>query len=70
MRSFGRDSKQPWGRGARLTGMGNGSELLINVVSIAVPKLLTGTNQNGIWSVAPLDIRSTSSLDHRRRGRP
>jgi len=50
--------------------MGNVSELLINVVSIAVPKLLIGTNQNGIWSVAPLNIRGTSSLDHRRIGRP
>jgi len=50
--------------------MGNVSELLINAVSIAVPKLLLGTNQNGTWSVVPLVPRDTSSLDHRRRGGP
>jgi len=50
--------------------MGNVSELLINVVSIEVPKLLTGINQIGVWSDISLETRDTSSTDHRRRGGP
>jgi len=50
--------------------MGNICELLINVVNMTVLKLLSGTNQNGMWSVIPLETRDTSSIDRRRRGRP
>lgn len=39
------NSKQKWGKGARLAGMGNVSELLINLVTIEMPKLLLGINQ-------------------------
>lgn len=49
--------------------MSNVSELLINVVSSKVPKLLLGINQKGVWLVVPFETRGTSSLNHRRRGR-
>lgn len=42
--SFG-DSKQRWGRGARLADTVNICELLINLVTIEKPKLLLGFNQ-------------------------
>ncbi len=49
--------------------MANVSELLINLVSIAMPKLLLGINQNGVRSDNPLEYRVTSSSDRRGRGR-
>jgi len=63
------DSKQQRGQGARLTEMANVSELLINLVSIAMPKLLIGINQNGVRSDNSLEYRVTSSVDRRGRGR-
>ena len=39
---------------ARLDGMTNVSELLINIVNQVEPKLLTGSGQNGTWQVIPL----------------
>ncbi|MBR7540158.1 hypothetical protein KC221_28650, partial [Mycobacterium tuberculosis] len=45
-----------WGRGARLAGTDNASELLINTVMIEVPKLLTGTNQKVRGWLLRLDI--------------
>ncbi|AUT51876.1 hypothetical protein C2L66_08435 [Paraburkholderia caribensis] len=42
--AFG-DSQQQGGRGARLADRVNVSELLLNLVNNAVPKLLIGTNQ-------------------------
>jgi hypothetical protein len=53
-----------WDLGARLADMVNVSELLINIVSIVVPKLL-GTDQNGKRPVLPLDPRDTSSKRRR-----
>lgn len=64
------NSEQQWGEGARLMGMGSTSELLINVVTITVPKLLKGIYQNGKRSDTPLLVWSTSSVDRRRRSRP
>jgi len=49
--------------------MANVSELLINLVSIAMPKLLIGINQNGVRSDNSLEYRVTSSVDRRGRGR-
>lgn len=40
--------------GARLDGMTNESELLINIVIQNEPKMLTGSRQNGTWSTDPL----------------
>jgi hypothetical protein len=48
--------------------MVNVSELLINPVIIAVPKLLSGINQNGVQSDNSLEVRVTSSLGCRGRG--
>lgn len=41
------------GLGARLAGMGNVSELLINVVMIKLPKLLLGNNQKVRGRISP-----------------
>lgn len=41
--------------------MDNVSELLINIVNFDVPKLLSGTDQNGMWLVALVYSGSTSS---------
>ena len=62
------DSQQQRGRGARLADTVNVSELLINLVNNAVPKLLRGTDQNGVWSDNPLEGRVASSSDHRGIG--
>jgi hypothetical protein len=62
-------SQQQGGQGARLTGTVNVCELLINLVNIAVPKLLLGTYQNGTWLDNPLKARVTSSSNHRGIGR-
>ena len=35
--------------GARVDGMANSGELLINVVNLSKPKALTGLNQKGKW---------------------
>ncbi len=40
--------------------MGNRCELLINTVSIEVPKLLLGIDQKGMWQVVALVARGTS----------
>ena len=46
--------------GARMDGMANSGELLINVVRTSKPKALTGLNQNGTWpgaGVSPFPCR-------------
>ena len=55
--------------GARVDGMANSGELLINAVNSNKPKALTGLNQkvNGQVQGLPLPLPSLSS--HRRRGR-
>jgi len=42
----------PMRSGARVDGMANSGELLINVVRSNKPKALTGLNQNGTWPSA------------------
>ena len=37
-------------RGLGSGGMVNGSEPMINLVSLNMPKMLTGMNQNGAWA--------------------
>ncbi|MEC8012373.1 MAG: hypothetical protein VX185_16570 [Pseudomonadota bacterium] len=44
---------------ARLVGMVNLSELLINIVSLIKPKSLTGFDQNGMRTVIPLTSGNT-----------
>ena len=47
----GRDLRAAMRMEARLDGMTNVSELLINIVNQVEPKLLTGSGQNGTWQV-------------------
>ena len=47
---------------ARLAGMGNSSELLINTVTMNVPNLLIGTNQKVRGPAAFVGFGSTSLL--------
>ena len=55
--------------GARVDGMANSGELLINVVRTSKPKALIGLNQkvSGLVQGFPLPLPSLSS--HRRTGR-
>ena len=56
--------------GAKVDGMANSGELLINVVRSSKPKALRGLNQKGMWpgaGVSPFPCRRCRS--HRRRGR-
>ena len=53
-------------KGARLSGMVNVSELLINSVKYDKPKTLTGLNQNGKWSANPVPFWITGTSDHRK----
>lgn len=55
-------SRTTRGRGARLGGMANESELLINVDMGTEPTVVIGSNQNGMWSVVLFYIQDTSSL--------
>lgn len=58
------NSEQLRGGEARLAGMGNVSEPLINLVSIVVPKLLIGINQTvyGRLSHSILGIRRHQTI--------
>ena len=56
--------------GARVDGMANSGELLINVARSNKPKALTGLNQKGTWpgtEGSPIPCRRRPS--HRRTGR-
>jgi hypothetical protein len=56
-------------KGTRLNGKANSGELLIKSVMSNKPKLLTGLGQNGKWSVNPVRVWITGTLDHRMIGR-
>ena len=55
--------------GARVDGMANSGELLINAVNSSKPKALTGLNQKGKWPGAGVPLPLPSLSSHRRRGR-
>lgn len=58
------------GGGARLAGMGNASELLINVVNFEVPKQLIGTDQTVCGRMPLFIVGARRQGGHRRIDRP